>query len=96
MTKDYISREAAIAEARYRQRFYEKYHDNDFAEAFEIMGDKLRDLPSADVKPVVFCKDCLNNYGTKEQPDCDIVGWDWSLKPDDFCSNGSTTRYYDE
>ena len=40
-------------------------------------------IPSADVAPVVRCKDCTHLYGTL----CMVCGL-MSRKPDDFCSRG--------
>ena len=49
------------------------------------------DIPAADVRPVVLCRDCKNNYNTClnhgiNEPMCDFT--DRKLREDDFCSRG--------
>ena len=44
------------------------------------------ELPSADVRPVVRCSECANNYSTPHNPMCDYM--DATLYPDSFCSKG--------
>ena len=52
----------------------------------------LMDLPSADVVPVVRCKDCKHHYFAdnripqEQRYVCEISGEIW--KPDSFCSYG--------
>ena len=43
----------------------------------------IREMKTADVVPVVRCKDCTHLYGTL----CMVCGL-MSRKPDDFCSRG--------
>lgn len=53
--------------------------------------EKMQSIPAADVRPVVLCRDCKNNYNTclnhgRNEPMCDFT--DRKLKEDDFCSRG--------
>ena len=41
-------------------------------------------IPAADVRPVVFCKDCIHRDGTPGQPN--IICF--QMHDDDFCSYG--------
>jgi len=55
------------------------------------MLEEVEIYPAADVRPVVLCKDCKNNYNTclnhgRNEPMCDFT--DRKLKEDDFCSRG--------
>lgn len=76
---DYISREAAIAETR-KPRLTD-------AE----LRRRLAHIPAADVRPVVFCRDC-EYY----QADCGWCGWfDIGMNVKDFCSWGKRGRKAD-
>lgn len=51
----------------------------------------INDFPATDVREVVLCRDCKNNYNTClnhgiNEPMCDFT--DRKLREDDFCSRG--------
>ena len=55
------------------------------------MLEEIEEYPAADVRPVVLCRDCKNNYNTClnhgiNEPMCDFT--DRKLREDDFCSRG--------
>lgn len=87
---EYIKREDAIQTVKRYESIY-RYNRSDFAigrdDALETAARELADVPSADVVPVVRCKDCIfwdkrvtfQNYCTKH----DIVSY-----PDDYCAWG--------
>ena len=55
------------------------------------MLEEVEAYPAADVRPVVLCRDCKNNYNTClnhgiNEPMCDFT--DLKLREDDFCSRG--------
>ena len=82
---EYIERESLAKDGWYLQRHV--YGDGYAA----IETKQLKDVPAADVRPVVLCKDCKNNYNTclnhgRNEPMCDFT--DRKLKEDDFCSRG--------
>lgn len=56
MDKEYIEREAAIMTAM----DYEG--DGNAQDASQDIASALGDIPAADVRPVVFCRDCQNSY----------------------------------
>lgn len=51
----------------------------------DMLGD-VEDFPAADVQKVVRCKDCGNNYGTRNTPLCHF--YPYRLEPNSFCSDG--------
>lgn len=78
---DYIEREAALAQTReiniaevgYRHRC--------------IDPQAIKEIPAADVVPVVRCKDCL--YGSENGFICgNVHGLQYAF-PNAFCSNGT-------
>ena len=80
---EYIEREAA-KEAVQNALAFHSYAGGTAASAL----DKIH---TADVRPVVLCRDCKNNYNTClnhgiNQPMCDFT--DRKLREDDFCSRG--------
>lgn len=52
----------------------------------DAVVDMIDAMPSADVRPVVRCSECANNYSTPHNPMCDYM--DATLYPDSFCSKG--------
>ena len=63
-------------------------HNERLVEEVDAVVD---DIPAADVRPVVLCRDCKNNYNTClnhgiNEPMCDFT--DRKLREDDFCSRG--------
>ena len=84
---DYISRQAAINAIRASKSKYtgfmemEMYTDDDAVEAIE-------DLPSADVQPVVRCRDCKWHRVTVIGLACDKHLIPLQTDDDDYCSRG--------
>lgn len=82
---DYISREAFKQEVRRLSTHYLNEWDT-----LGVLAAADR-IPAADVRPVVLCKDCKNNYNTclnhgRNAPMCDFT--DRKLRENDFCSRG--------
>ena len=82
---EYIEREAVI---EFGERQLKRLDDG---EAYRRLDAWLNSIPAADVRPVVLCRDCKNNYNTclnhgRNEPMCDFT--DRKLKEDDFCSHG--------
>ena len=81
---DYISREAAI-EAMYKDA--EAHPDHTF---WTTQHEALRDIPAADVRPVVLCREC--KYSHPLMNNCKKCSY-WSahglvVADHDFCSHG--------
>lgn len=85
---DYISREAAI------DAVFVAIADG------RAIFPALNNLPAADVRPVVLCKDCKHNMANiPDIQDGININENWnacqltelydSVKPDDFCSRGA-------
>lgn len=56
-----------------------------------FLNHAIASITAADVRPVVLCRDCENNYNTCfnhgiNEPMCDFT--DRKLREDDFCSRG--------
>ena len=56
--------------------------------------DRLTKIPAADVRPVVFCRDCRFWGGRNGKNECSLITsladpriW-LKTQPDDFCSSG--------
>lgn len=49
----------------------------------DCIASEIASLPTADVAPVVRCRDCANLFGTL----CTVCGL-LPRQPDDFCSRG--------
>ena len=60
-----------------------KHHVGVFA--YDIM-DWIDDLPAADVREVVLCRDCKNRFMTPNGWRCHYA--EWAIEDDDFCSCG--------
>lgn len=82
MPDEYISREAALTALQ----------DSDLFNTTERQLRSIRELPAADVAPVVRCKDCTHLVNATINANgfliCDIS--DMEIEPDDFCSRGVT------
>ena len=78
---EYIERETAVDAVS--EVYYDTPDVNLSAEKFEAA---INAIPAADVSPVVKCKDCKYNVGTKKclNPDSFFA----VPKDDDFCSYG--------
>ena len=72
MATDYISREAVLA-----------LKQTPGAYGMDIDSREVEKIPAADVRPVVFCLDCINNEGGF----CDIMDGQ-SVNDDWFCAAG--------
>lgn len=64
--------------------------DREKYDAWDEIIDALENIPSADVVPVVRCKDCKHlvavNVNGKGIPTCRVSGME--VAPDEFCSRG--------
>lgn len=90
MTKDYIEREAAIGKANKFAYIYHANRHEEIVEAFLMFIQELKFLPSADVTPIVRCKECdhwnAETHGCTRNP---------SLEPwweSDFCNYWEKVR----
>lgn len=89
---EYISRKAAIAYIREQseecQKAFEEFGGESgiYADAYNDLAEDFYSIPAADVAPVVRCKDCKYNRGSKKclNPDSFFA----VPKDDDFCSYG--------
>lgn len=87
MAKEYIEREAAIAEI---EEWHDMYPDSDAArEALSLVKRAVQKIPAADVRPVVTCIECKHS--------CDMPGGlrccygtclDCYVDPEFFCADG--------
>ena len=73
---DYISREAAIADL---ELYETQVVRSEYALAIAGCRSHIRNLPAADVRPVVLCRDCKHRFN---YPICVYHGDDW------FCGYG--------
>ena len=85
---DYISREAAI-EAMYKDA--EAHPDHTF---WTSQHEALRNIPAADVRPVVLCRDC--RHRDPEDRKCDSgeterQGCPFPVHDDYFCAYGEAS-----
>lgn len=53
-----------------------------------IDADEVKVLPSADVQPVVRCKDCKLNRKWNDWLGCPMIGIGTGVQDDDYCSRG--------
>ena len=85
---DYISRQTAIDVAI---KMFNAWYGHSLLRTNEIRA-RFEQLPSADVQPVVRCKDCKYfDSGTDEdgKPFFKCLGWVYGgTSEDDFCSHG--------
>lgn len=99
---EYIKLEDAIAVIEERQkelcpvgrygRGYVYGSDREKYDAWDEIIDALENIPSADVSPVMRCKDCVHyDLGVclKIYSDGNVQKDSWQFRnPDDFCSYG--------
>ena len=90
---DYISREAAIKALGERPlNWCETDMEIQAVYDYDHHVEALRNVPAADVKPVVYCKDCkYGDTGTDEDGNkfLKCIGIHYGgTKPEDFCSYG--------
>ena len=83
MESDYISRQWLLNE-------YDKRHKGPPGGARKM----IEEAPAADVRPVVFCRECRFWGGRYEKNECSLITsladpriW-LKTQPDDFCSSG--------
>lgn len=75
---DYIDRQAALDALAWKW-------------AGKAALDAIKELPPAQVEPVVRCKDCKHRYA--EDGFCKGRGWPMQLVPDDgFCDKGERSE----
>ena len=78
-----------------------------WAETKNAIRKIIANFPAADVRPVVFCRDCKHNmanipdikYGININENwnaCQLTELYDSVKPDDFCSRGEKRETEDE
>ena len=85
---EYIEREAAMdifGDVPMWDGYYEPYPFEvhcAIVGVVKLIKEELSKVPTADVAPVVRCKDCAHLYGTL----CTVCGL--LPQPDDFCSYG--------
>ena len=85
---EYIEREAAMdifGDVPMWNGYYEPYPFEvhcAIVGVVKLIKEELSKVPTADVAPVVRCKDCAHLYGTL----CTVCGL--LPQPDDFCSYG--------
>ena len=97
MADEYIRRSDAIAlmkkeAAELNEAFDELGGESGaYAEAYEDAANMLKEMPAADVAPVVRCKDCQNwkqNVGFTGSPNGHCFEHDIDTNGCDFCSYG--------
>lgn len=74
---DYISREAVV-------EFIRSYRCS--TDVAIHMEQHLNEIPAADVRPVVLCRDCKHRFMTPNGWHCHYA--EWGIEDDDFCSCG--------
>ena len=74
-TAEYIEKERVV-------EWFRPYGHEDDGIPYDVLVADIRDMPAADVAPVVRCQDCAHLYGTL----CTVCGL--LPQPDDFCSYG--------
>lgn len=84
--KEYIDREAAIYVLRERYRIRTHFHDMETAAQLKCAELEIGDIPAADVRPVVYCKDCKHRGNTPDCPFCWLA--DKKMGDEHFCSFG--------
>lgn len=69
------------------------WYEHEFVEcdyAIRLIADDLKNLPSADVEPVVRCKDCKHRCGDYCHNDDGFAHFDhFFVHLDDYCSRGA-------
>lgn len=95
MDKEYIERDAALEVVNgWREQLIPNYGENDeYVKCLETVAEHLYDIPAADVRPVVSCKDCKYYYAyPDEYRTChehyDVDGCSKMMPCDGFCSKG--------
>lgn len=100
MAKEYIEREAALSHPFANGHYDHEHAPEDFILGHESYKEWLEQLPAADVRPVVRCKDCINyemGVCLKIYDDGTAAKEAWQeRKPDDFCSYGEQREADDE
>lgn len=86
---EYLEREA-IMKFPIRKDQSDKEHANEhFIYGIESVLEYVENLPSADVAPVVRCKDCENSYYAVDDLICSYGPCvDCPVSPDFWCANG--------
>lgn len=62
--------------------------------SLSLISEKLEEIPAADVRPVVYCRECRFWGGRNGKNECSLITsladpriW-LKTQPDDFCSSG--------
>lgn len=90
MNKEYIEREAAKKRLRMWITYCVLDGDNDAADCVRSCIDLLDSIPTADVVPVIYCKDCVYARPLKDM-NYDYLCQYWnghSCNQNQFCSQG--------
>lgn len=98
--KKYIDADVMLQKAiegkKFVFRMEEVYKDNSivFKTVYKDLGNFIRNLPAANVKEVVLCRDCQYFGMMSGIPCCQNINGLISPQTDSFCSNGKekTTR----
>lgn len=91
---EYISRKAAIAYIREQseecQKAFEEFGGESgiYADAYNDLAEDFHSIPTADVAPVVRCRECKYYKPDEFECGCDFAGGLPYVKADDFCSYG--------
>lgn len=84
---DYISREAICL-----TDFEIAMCNGDYKELCKMLLDKIANVPAADVRPVVYCRDCKDWKRSELTPSYHVctyvIGAQFVRKAEDFCSRG--------
>lgn len=85
--KDFIPREAAKAVLNERYKIRTHMHDLNSAAQLKSAELEIGDIPAADVRPVVLCRDCIYYYKDADGYEmCDnSEGYD-HVTEDGFCA----------
>jgi len=93
---DYIDRQAALDAINIEREYMTRRQEWGAEHILTHYGYRIiADMPSADVVPVVRCKDCNHNFSKKHNKRYnheDIVCDYWEtdgMRDDDFCSYGT-------
>lgn len=97
---EYIEREAALAYIsantidcnpdHFAMDTFEGYgqwmHNSGWNGGITASRCAVKDIPAADVREVVLCRECINRFMTPNGWRCHYV--EWAIEDDDYCSCG--------
>ena len=92
---EYIEREAALEPLkRWNLDLTLQYGARDeYVTCLDEVIEKLKAIPAADVRPVIFCRDCIHCFHGKESLECEKHRYAWNdarrwVNEDDYCCWG--------